>query len=236
MTIEEKMNKNEIIKIFEECGAILKGHFKLSSGMHSDTYLQCAKLLMHPQKADILCAQLAKNIRKKITPHTFPLPGKETNDPSPLSGGKSFNSSPLSGGIEGGGIDLVVAPAMGGVVVGYEVARQLGVPGIFCERVDGKFEFRRGFEVPQGANVLIVEDVVTTAKSSFETIECIERAGGKVVGEACLVDRSAGKHNLPFPLASLIELDVPTYDPANLPEHLKGTEAVKPGSRFLKSG
>lgn len=194
------MRREEIIKIFEGCEAILKGHFKLSSGLHSDTYLQCAKLLMHPEYADVLCCELATKIREKI-------PGK---------------------------IDLVVSPAMGGVVVGYEVARQLGLPAIFCERVDGKFEFRRGFEVPQGANVLIVEDVVTTAKSSFETVECIKAAGGNVVGEACLVDRSAGKHNLPFPLAALIELNVPTYQPDALPEHLQNIPAVKPGSRYIK--
>ena len=192
------MDKAQVIKVFEECGAILKGHFKLSSGMHSDTYLQCAKLLMHPQKADLLCKEIAKKIKEKI-----------------------------------GQVDLVVAPAMGGVVVGYEVARQLGVPSIFCERVDGKFEFRRGFEVPQNAKILIVEDVVTTAKSSFETVDCIKANGGIVVGEACLVDRSAGKHGLPFPLAALMELEVPIYSPENLPAHLQGTEAVKPGSRFL---
>ena len=194
------MDKPQIIKIFEQCGAILKGHFKLSSGLHSDTYLQCAKLLMHPDQADILCSELAAKIREKIKTK----------------------------------IDLVISPAMGGVVVGYEVARQLGLPAIFCERVDGKFEFRRGFEVPQGANVLIVEDVVTTAKSSFETVDCIKAAGGNVIGEACLVDRSSGKHGLPFPLVSLIELDVPAYQPDALPEHLKNIEAVKPGSRFLK--
>lgn len=199
-SLPEEMDKNEILTHFQETGAILKGHFKLSSGLHSDTYLQCARLLQHPDRADLLCSELASIIREKIKTK----------------------------------IDLVVAPAMGGLIVGYEVARQLGLPSIFCERVDGKFEFRRGFEVPKGANVLIVEDVVTTAKSSFETIEAIKTAGGNVVGEACLVDRSSGKHGLPFPLASLIELDVPTYHPDALPDHLKGSEAVKPGSRFLK--
>ena len=195
------MNKDEVLKHFEQTGAILKGHFKLSSGMHSETYMQCARLLSYPDVAAKLCSELAKKIKTMI-------PAK---------------------------IDMVVAPAMGGVVVGYEVARQLGVQGIFCERVEGTFELRRGFEIPQGANVIIVEDVVTTAKSSFETVECIKRYGGNVVGEACLVDRSSGKHNLPFPLAALIELDIPTYAPDNLPEHLKNVEAVKPGSRFLKS-
>jgi len=121
------MNKNEILAHFQETGAILKGHFKLSSGLHSDTYLQCARLLQYPDRADLLCSELAARVREKISPLI----------------------SPLKGGKEGGGIDLVVAPAMGGLIVGYEVARQLDLPSIFCERVDGKFEFRRGFEVPK---------------------------------------------------------------------------------------
>lgn len=193
------MNKDEVLKEFENAGAILKGHFKLSSGKHSDTYLQCARVLMNPARAEKLCKVLAEKVRAAV-----------------------------------GEIDLVVAPAMGGVIVGYEMARQLGVDEVFCERVDGKFEFRRGFSFPKDAKILIVEDVVTTAKSSFETIECIESYGGKVVGEACLIDRSCGKHNLPFPLVCLTELEVAAYDEDDLPEHLAGTEAVKPGSRFLK--
>ena len=198
------MKEAEILKELEETSAILKGHFKLSSGMHSDTYLQCAKVLMHPDRAEKLCKVLAANVSAKL--------------------GQTK-------------IDLVVAPAMGGVIIGYELARQLGVPQIFCERVDGKFEFRRGFEVPKGANILIVEDVVTTAKSSIETVDCIKAAGGNIVGEASLIDRSGGAAEklLPFPLVSLLKLNVPIYDPANLPAHLAGTEAIKPGSRFLKA-
>ena len=194
----------EIMKELEETGAILKGHFKLSSGMHSDTYVQCARLLMYPDRAEKLCKLLAARVREKLA------------------------------GVK---IDLVVAPAMGGVIIGYELARQLGVPQIFCERVDGKFEFRRGFEVPKDANILIVEDVVTTAKSSLETVDCITNAGGRVIGEASLIDRSSGAAEkvLPFDLVSLVTVNVPIYDPANLPEHLAGIEAVKPGSRFLKS-
>ena len=193
----------EVMKEFEETGAILKGHFKLSSGMHSDTYVQCARLLMYPNRAEKLCKMLAARVDEKLA------------------------------GVK---IDLVVSPAMGGVIIGYELARQLGVPQIFCERVDGKFEFRRGFEVPKGANILIVEDVVTTAKSSLETVDCITNAGGNVIGEASLIDRSSGMAEkiLPFTLVSLVTVNVPIYDPANLPKHLAGTEAVKPGSRFLK--
>lgn len=194
------MNKEEVLEEFEDAGAILKGHFKLSSGKHSDTYLQCARVLMNPERSKKLCSALAAKVKETV--------GEE--------------------------IDLVVAPAMGGLVVGYETACQLGIDTIFCERVEGKFELRRGFEIPEGAKILIVEDVVTTAKSSFETIECIKAYGGNPIAEACLVDRSSGNHNLPFPLVSLMELDVPTYEPDDLPEHLQNVEAVKPGSRFIK--
>jgi orotate phosphoribosyltransferase len=194
------MNVEQVLAEFEASGAILKGHFKLSSGLHSDTYLQCARVLMHPAQAERLCKVLAGKVREKI-----------------------------------GAVDLVVAPAMGGLIVGFEVARQLGVDSIFCERVEGKFEFRRGFSISAGAKTLIVEDVVTTAKSSFETLETIKAAGGNVVGEACLIDRSCGKHALPFPLVCLTELEVAAYEESKLPPHLAGTEAVKPGSRFLKN-
>ncbi|PIR34768.1 MAG: orotate phosphoribosyltransferase [Alphaproteobacteria bacterium CG11_big_fil_rev_8_21_14_0_20_44_7] len=194
------MLKEEITEILENTGAILKGHFKLSSGKHSDTYIQCARVLMYPEISEKLCSLLSEKVKKA------------THE-----------------------IDLVVSPAMGGLVIGYEIARQLGVPQIFCERVDGKFEFRRGFEIPKNANILIVEDVVTTAKSSFETIEAIKEAGGNPIAEACLIDRSSGEHNLPFPLVSLLELNVATYDADNLPEHLQSIEAIKPGSRFLKN-
>lgn len=193
------MNKDEVLKEFEDAGAILKGHFKLSSGKHSDTYLQCARVLMSPARAARLCSVLADKVAEQI-----------------------------------GEVDLVVAPAMGGVIVGYEMARQLGVDEVFCERVNGEFEFRRGFDFPKGAKILIVEDIVTTGKSSLETVKVIEAHGGVVVGEACLIDRSCNTHGFDFPLASLTELDVKVYDEADLPEHLAGTDAVKPGSRFLK--
>ena len=123
---------------------------------------------------------------------------------------------------------------IGGVVVGYEMGRQLGVDTIFCERENGEFALRRGFRIEQGARVLLVEDVVTTGKSSLETVKCIEAHGGKVIAEASLIDRSNGTHNLPFPLVSLMALDVKTYQPDALPAHLKDTQAVKPGSRWLQ--
>ena len=129
---------------------------------------------------------------------------------------------------------MVVSPAMGGVIVGYEMGRQLGVNAIFTERVEGIFELRRGFEIPQGANILMAEDIVTTGLSSRECIETIEKYGGKVVAASCLVDRSNGKVDVGVPLVSLMGLEIPAYTEDNLPEHLKNSRAVKPGSRDLK--
>lgn len=194
------LTDQQIMAEFEAAEAILRGHFILSSGLHSDTYLQCARVLMSPKRAEKLCADLAARVKNKI------------NDK----------------------IDIVVAPAMGGVVVGYEMGRQLGVETIFCERENGQFALRRGFRIEPGSRVLMVEDVVTTGKSSMEAVACVEAAGGKVIAEASLIDRSGGTHNLPFPLISLLTLDIKTYQPDALPKHLAGTEAVKPGSRFLK--
>lgn len=194
------LSNQEIMAEFEAAEAILRGHFILSSGLHSDTYLQCARVLMNPKRAEKLCGALADKLRKTIT---------ET-------------------------IDLVVAPAMGGVVVGYEMGRQLGVETIFCERENGQFSLRRGFRIEPGTRVLMVEDVVTTGKSSMEAVACVEAVGGKVIAEASLIDRSNGAHNLPFPLVSLMALEVKTYQPDALPTHLQTIEAIKPGSRFLK--
>ena len=131
-------------------------------------------------------------------------------------------------------IDMVISPAMGGVVVGYEMGRQLGVVSIFTERVDGQFEVRRGFEIPKGANVLMAEDIVTTGLSSRECIETIKSYGANVVAASCLIDRSNGKVDVGVPLISLIGLEIAAYDVDNLPERLKTIEAVKPGSRNLK--
>lgn len=196
------MNETEILKEFTDAGAILKGHFILSSGLHSDTYLQCARVLMDARRAERLCAALANKVRQSLSGVTF---------------------------------DLVVSPAMGGVIVGYEMGRQLDVPSIFCERENGVFTFRRGFSIEKGAKVLLVEDVVTTAKSSLETVECVKAAGGEVIAEASLIDRGEGAKNLPFPLISLLKLSVPAYKPEGLPTHLKDVPAVKPGSRFIKA-
>ncbi|MEN8721622.1 MAG: orotate phosphoribosyltransferase [Alphaproteobacteria bacterium] len=132
-------------------------------------------------------------------------------------------------------IDIAVAPAMGGVIVGYELARQLGVPGIFTERVEGEFAFRRGFSIEPGAKVIMVEDVVTTGLSSRECIAAITKAGGEVVAAASLVNRSGGQADVGVPLISLLEIDAPIYKPEDVPAALAAIEAVKPGSRGLKS-
>jgi len=131
-------------------------------------------------------------------------------------------------------VDIVVGPAMGGVIVGYELARQLGVPGIFTERENGVFTFRRGFSLKPGARVIMSEDIVTTGKSSRECIDTIRAAGGDVVCATCLIDRSNGEADVGVPLISLMELEVNVYEPDKLPPELAGTEAIKPGSRNLK--
>ena len=198
------LKEQEILQEFDAAKAILKGHFILSSGLHSDTYLQCARVLMDTKRSEKLCKELAKKIIEKL--------------------GKNF-------------ADIVVAPAMGGVVVGYEIGRQLELPTIFCERVNGEFQLRRGFELPENARVLVVEDVITTGKSSLETFDLVKKIGGKVVAEASLVDRSGEKDlqsKMGVPVVSLLKIEVKTFDGNNIPEELRNIEAVKPGSRFIK--
>ncbi len=190
---------NTIIKEFEEAGAILHGHFVLSSGLHSDTYIQCANIFENPSRAMKVCESLANKIRKEII------------EP----------------------IDLILSPAIGGIIVGYEIGRQLGIRTIFCERVNGKFELRRGFEnfeIKQGEKILLIEDVITTGKSSLEAVKCAEEKGGKVVAGACLIKRNS-ETKLPFPVISLIELNIKNYREEELPSELKQLPIMKPGSR-----
>ncbi len=192
-----------ILKEFEDSKAILKGHFILSSGLHSDTYMQCARALMESARAEKICKELARKIEEKIN---------------------------LSD------IDIVVSPAMGGVIVGYETARHLGKTSIFCERVDGKFQLRRGFELNKSDRVLVIEDVVTTGKSSRETFDLIESQGAKVIAEAAIFNRSGKNDDDVFgniPLITLAKLNIRTFDENNVPDELKNIPAVKPGSRFL---
>ena len=194
------MDNDEVLGEFKAAGALLEGHFILTSGLHSPRYLQCARVLMDPERAARLCAVLARKVKAEIS----------------------------------GRIDIVASPAMGGVVVGYEMARQLGVQSIFFERVEGRFALRRGFTIDKGARVLMVEDIVTTGLSSRECIEGIHAEGGETVGAACLVDRSGGKADIGIPLAALASIEVPTYASDRLPPELAALPAVKPGSRGLK--
>ena len=190
------MTEAETLSEFRAAGALLDGHFILSSGLRSARYLQCARVLADPARAARLVAALIAKL-----PH------------------------------DASAVDAVVAPAMGGVIVGYELARQLGVESLFVERPQGVFELRRGFTLAEGARVLMVEDVVTTGLSSREAIVAIRATGSDVVAGACLVDRSNGIADIGVPLTSLIAFDVPTYAADALPPELAALPAVKPGSR-----
>ena len=198
------MERDAVLEEFRAAGALLEGHFMLSSGLRSPVYMQCARVLMDPRRAARLCAALADKVRARLA-------------------------------AMGETVDLCVSPAMGGVVVGYEMARQLGVPSIFTERVDGRFTLRRGFDIAPGARVLMVEDVVTTGLSSRECIAAVTEAGGNCVLACCLVDRSEGEADVGVPLVPLIGYRVPAYEPGNLPSDLAAIPAVKPGSRGLKA-
>jgi len=188
------MTEDDILKIFREHSALLEGHFILSSGLHSDRYIQCALVLQHPRVAEQLCFELGPKLGEL-------------------------------------GAQVVVAPALGGVIVAHEVARALGLRALFTERQNGAMTLRRGFHLEQGEPVLVVEDVITTGKSTRETIDCVEDAGGKVVGVGALIDRSGGKVEFGVPRAALVTLNVKTYDPDDCPLCKSGKPAVKPGSR-----
>ncbi len=188
-----------VLELFRASGALLEGHFRLSSGLHSPFYLQCARLLMDPKRAEQVCAALKVRIEQALPALAF---------------------------------EQIVSPALGGVVFGYELARQFGVVSIFVEREpSGRFALRRGFTLEPGARVLMVEDVVTTGLSSRECIACVREHGAVVVGAACLVDRSGGKADLGVPLVPLVSLELPVYPPDRLPPELAAIPAIKPGSR-----
>jgi orotate phosphoribosyltransferase len=191
------MTDDQILSEFRAAGALLEGHFILSSGLRSPKYLQCARVLMDPARADRLARALAAKIPADIREQ----------------------------------IEAVVSPAMGGVIIGHEMGRALARPAMFLERPQGTFELRRGFHLDAGTKVLMVEDVVTTGLSSREAIDAVRRAGGEVVAEAALVDRSSGKANLGVPFVPLIRIDVPTYEADAVPPELAAIPAIKPGSR-----
>jgi len=191
------MTDDQILDEFRAAGALLEGHFILSSGLRSPKYLQCARVLMDPARAERLARELASHLPKIVANQ----------------------------------VQAVISPAMGGVIIGHEMGRALGKPAMFLERPEGTFELRRGFRLNPGTKVLMVEDVVTTGLSSREAIDAVQRAGGKVVAEAALVDRSGGKADLGVPFTPLIRIDVPTYEAESVPPDLAAIPATKPGSR-----
>ena len=191
------MTDDEILAEFRAADALLEGHFILSSGLRSPKYLQCARVLMDPARAERLATAVAAKLPTDVRDQ----------------------------------IEAVVSPAMGGVIIGHEMGRALGKPAMFLERPQGTFELRRGFRLDPGTKVLMVEDVVTTGLSSREAIEATRAAGGIVLAEASLVDRSSGKADLGVPFYPLIRIDVPTYEADALPPELAGIPAIKPGSR-----
>jgi orotate phosphoribosyltransferase len=195
---ESTMTRDEVLAVFRECGAILEGHFILSSGLRSPIFLQKARVFQYPDKTEILCKALAQKI--------------------------------AAAGL--GKVDCIVSPALGGLIPGYETARHLGVPAVWVEREDGKMRLRR-FELPAGARVVIVEDIVTTGLSTRETITALRDIGAEVVAAACIIDRSDGEADVGVPLVALAGYRVPAYSADNLPASLAMLPPVKPGSRNL---
>ncbi|MCI9290637.1 MAG: orotate phosphoribosyltransferase [Clostridia bacterium] len=191
------LTQQQALDCYKKTGAILKGHFKLTSGRHSDTYMQSAKLFIDTKQSEIVCKALAEK----------------------LAGDK---------------IDLVVSPAIGGILMGYEVARQLGVPNIFAERENGEMTLRRGFSIEKGTKVVVVEDVVTTGGSVKEVVKLVQGLGAEVVAVASLVDRSNGNVDFGVKYVNLISMEVVSYDADECPLCKEGKiELTKPGSRAV---
>src|SRR5437588_12129969 len=188
----------QLLRLFQQTGALLEGHFQLTSGLHSPRYLQCALVLQYPQHAERIGQALAAFFKADK-------------------------------------IDVVVAPAMGGIIIAHEVARALSVRALFTERDSGSMTLRRGFSLNEGERVLVVEDVVTTGGSTRETIDVVRIAGGDVLGAGSMVDRSGGEVDVGVRRHSLLVLDVPVYDPANCPLCKQGGVVTKRGSRGLKA-
>jgi len=193
------MKTDDVLDVFKDAGALLEGHFILSSGRRSPVFLQKAFVFKNPVLTEKLCAALADKIRRTL-------------DVMP---------------------DIIVAPAMGGVIPGYEMARQLGLESIFVEREQGEFTLRRGFTLKPGDKVLMIEDIISTGLSSRECITAINATGAKVIAGACIFDRSGGKADIGVPLISLASRVFPSYDKDDLPPELAALPAVKPGSRGL---
>jgi orotate phosphoribosyltransferase len=198
MEQSDALTETQVLDEFRAAGALLEGHFILSSGLHSPVFLQKMFVFQDPARTERLCRALAAKARAAF-----------------------------------GAIDVVVSPALGGIVPGYETARWLGAKAIFVEREAGVFKLRRGFEIAPGARVLMVEDIITTGLSSRECLAAIAEHPGKIVGAACLIDRSGGKADIGVARVALATLDIPAYPADALPPALAATPAVKPGSRAI---
>jgi orotate phosphoribosyltransferase len=192
------VNSDKVLELFRETGAYLQGHFRLTSGLHSPEYLQCALVLQHPKYADALGQKLAAGFRKL---------------------------EPLKN------IDLVVSPAVGGLIIGHEVARALHARHIFAERQDGKMTLRRGFSAKPGETAVVVEDVITTGGSSVEVVQLLKSHGVQVMGAGSIIDRSGGRADVGVPRIALHVMHVTAYDPEQCPLCAQGIPVVKPGSR-----
>ncbi|MBS0492037.1 MULTISPECIES: orotate phosphoribosyltransferase [unclassified Phenylobacterium] len=192
------MNTEDVLEEFRASGALREGHFVLSSGLHSGTFLQKNLVFQYPERTARLCKALAAKIKEAV-----------------------------------GEVDLCISPAVGGIIPGYETARQLGVPSMYVEREGGEFKLRRAFEIPPGARIAMVEDIVSTGLSSRECVEAIKKAGGNVVVAACIVDRSGGRADPGAPFVALARLDVPAYPADQLPPELAAIPVEDPGSRRL---
>jgi len=189
----------QVLGEFKKAGALLEGHFILSSGLHSDIFLQKALVFQDAKRTAKLCKALAAKVREQVK--------------------QKFTA--------------IISPAVGGIVPGYEMGRQLGLPAMYVERQDGRFQLRRGFELAKNQPVLMVEDIVTTGLSSRECLDAIRAAGGKPVAAACLIDRSGGSAKVGVKLVALASVKFPAWEADKLPAHLRGTPGVKPGSRGL---
>lgn len=186
--------EKRVLEIFQKAEVLLEGHFLLTSGKHSQKYLQCAGVLQYPELTEELCSMLIEPYKDK-------------------------------------GVELVVGPAVGGIIIAFEAGKQLKARAIFAERDEGKMAFRRGFKISRGERVLVVEDVITTGGSVKEVIELAKGEGAEILGAASFVDRSAGKAYLGIPFTSLISINIETYSPDNCPLCKKSLPLVKPGSR-----
>jgi orotate phosphoribosyltransferase len=188
------LHADGVLDVFRRVGALLEGHFRLTSGLHSPGYLQCALVLQYPREAE-LCGSAIAELVRPLAPET------------------------------------VLSPALGGIVIGQEVGRALGIRAIFAERQDGRLTLRRGFALSPGERVLVVEDVVTTGGSTRETIDVARAAGAEVVGAAAIIDRSSGQQHIDVPFHALATMSLPTYPPESCPMCAAGLPVDKPGSR-----